>query len=194
MKKLFFAAIAFLALAGCKEAKTNSEPVADEQKTEITATDIAYVSVETVMSKSDIFQSEGVALRDKTEKTQNSWANKEKNIQSEIAALQEKYQKGLITTRDAEQKQAELQKRVANYQTAAQNEAKNLEEENVVFNNRMTDLLDRAIKEINADKRYKMIVNASALLDADESLDITDTVLAKVNELYQADKAADKKK
>jgi len=194
MKKLFFAAIAFLALAGCKETKTNSEPVADEQKTEITATDIAYVSVETVMSKSDIFQSEGVALRDKTEKTQNSWANKEKNIQSEIAALQEKYQKGLITTRDAEQKQAELQKRVANYQTAAQNEAKNLEEENVVFQNRMTDLIDRAIKEINADKRYKMIVNASALLDADESLDITDTVLAKVNELYKADKAADKKK
>ncbi len=194
MKKLLFAAIALVALAGCKEAKNNAEPVADEQATEVVASDIAYVSVETVMSKSDMFQSEGVALRDKTEKAQNSWAQKEKNIQSEIAALQDKYQKGLITTRDAEQKQNELQKRVANYQTSAQNEAKNLDEENMVFQNRMTDLLDRAIKEINADKRYKMIVNASALLDADLSLDITDAVLAKVNELYKADKAADKKK
>lgn len=189
MKKLLFAALALIALAGCKEAKKSAETAADEQKTEVAASDVAYVLVEAVLSKSDIYQSEGVALRDKTEKTQNSWAQKEKNIQSEIAALQEKYQKGLITTRDAEQKQNELQKRVANYQTAAQNEAKNLEEENVVFQNRMNDLLDRAIKEINADKRYKMIINASALLDADEALDITDTVLEKVNELYKADKA-----
>lgn len=189
MKKLLFAALALIALAGCKEAKKSAETAADEQVTEVAASDVAYVSVEAVLSKSDIYQSEGVALRDKTEKTQNSWAQKEKNIQSEIAALQEKYQKGLITTRDAEQKQNELQKRVANYQTAAQNEAKNLEEENVVFQNRMNDLLARAIDEINADKRYKMIINASALLDADESLDITDIVLEKVNELYKADKA-----
>ncbi|MGN0007400.1 MAG: OmpH family outer membrane protein [Alistipes sp.] len=194
MKKLLFAAMALVAFAGCKEAQQSAEPIAEEQKTEIASSEIVYVSVETVMSKSDIFQSEGVALRDKTEKAQNSWAQKEKNIQSEVAALQEKYQKGLITTRDAEQKQAELQKRAANYQTAVQNEAKNLEEENVVFQNRMNDLLARAIEEINADKRYKLIVNASALLDADESLDITDAVLAKVNELYQADKKADKKK
>lgn len=194
MKKLLFAAMAMVALAGCKEAQKSAEPVAEEQKTEIASSEIVYVSVETVMSKSDIFQSEGVALRDKTEKAQNSWAQKEKNIQSEAAALQEKYNKGLITTRDAEQKQADLQKRAANYQTALQNEAKNLEEENVVFQNRMNDLLARAIEEINADKRYKLIVNASALLDADESLDITDAVLAKVNELYQADKKADKKK
>ena len=194
MKKLLFAAMAMVALAGCKEAQKSAEPVAEEQKTEIASSEIVYVSVETVMSKSDIFQSEGVALRDKTEKAQNSWAQKEKNIQSEVAALQEKYNKGLITTRDAEQKQADLQKRAANYQTALQNEAKNLEEENVVFQNRMNDLLARAIEEINADKRYKLIVNASALLDADESLDITDAVLAKVNELYLADKKADKKK
>ena len=186
--------MAMVALAGCKEAQKSAEPVAEEQKTDIASSEIVYVSVETVMSKSDIFQSEGVALRDKTEKAQNSWAQKEKNIQSEVAALQEKYNKGLITTRDAEQKQADLQKRAANYQTALQNEAKNLEEENVVFQNRMNDLLARAIEEINADKRYKLIVNASALLDADESLDITDAVLAKVNEPYQADKKADKKK
>ena len=46
----------------------------------------------------------------------------------------------------------------------------------------------RAIKEINADKKYKLIVNATALLDADDALDITDTVLAKVDELYAAEK------
>ena len=68
-----------------------------------------------------------------------------------------------------------------------------LEEENVVFQNRMADLMQRAINEINAEKTYKMIVNATALLDASEELDITELILAKVNELYAADKAASKK-
>ena len=35
-----------------------------------------------------------------------------------------------------------------------------------------------------------MIVNATALLDASEELDITELILAKVNELYAADKAS----
>ena len=44
--------------------------------------------------------------------------------------------------------------------------------------------------EINADKKYKMVFNASALVDAVEALDISDAVLAKVNELYAAEKNA----
>ena len=47
----------------------------------------------------------------------------------------------------------------------------------------------RAIREVNADKKYKLVVNATALLDADETLDISATILAKVNELYAKEKA-----
>jgi outer membrane protein len=63
-----------------------------------------------------------------------------------------------------------------------------LQEEELVLNNRIAELINNAVKEINADKRYKMIVNAGSLLDADESLNITEIVLAKVNELYAAEK------
>ena len=111
-----------------------------------------------------------------------------------MAQLAEKYQKGLITTRNAQEKEQELQKRAASFQTAAQKEGQELEEETLVFQNRMNDLLMRAIQELNADKRYKMVMQSSALLDADESLDITDAVLAKVNELYAAEKNDSKKK
>ena len=51
----------------------------------------------------------------------------------------------------------------------------------------------RAIQDINADKKYKMIMQATSLLDADESLNISEAVLAKVNELYAAEKEAAKK-
>ncbi len=48
------------------------------------------------------------------------------------------------------------------------------------------------MQELNADKKYKLILNATSLVDADSLLDITPLVLAKVNELYAADKKADK--
>ncbi len=189
MKKVFLAALALVALAGCKEAKSNGA-AEEAQQGGVTVSEVAFVQVDAVIAQCDMYKSEGVALQEKTEKAQQGWVRKEQRLQNEMAQLQEKYQKGLITTRDAQAKEQELQKKAVNYQESAQKEAKTLEEENVVFTNRLNDLIQRAIDDINADGAYKMIVNASALLDADESLNITEVVLAKVNELYKEDKEA----
>ena len=94
-----------------------------------------------------------------------------------------------LTLTDAQKQQADIEKKVANYQTNVQKEAQTLDEENLVFSNRSQDLIMRSIQAVNADKKYKMVVNATALLDAAEALDISDAVLAKMNELYAADKA-----
>lgn len=199
MKKFFFpvlAAALVLTACGTKTTETSAEAAATETATaqQVGTGDIAYVQVEAVLAQCDLFLNEGKALQEKTEKAQKSWAQREQNLQAEAAQLQEKYQKGLITTRDAQATQESIQKRVASYQANAQKEAQSLDEENYVCTNRAQDLLHRAVQEINADKRYKLIVNASALIDADTTLDITAAVLAKVNELYAADKKAESKK
>lgn len=190
MKKIFLAAlIATISLAACQNQNTETPAEAQDAATEqINGGDIAYVRVEYVMAESEIYKTEGVALQEKTEKASKSWAQKEKNLQYEATQLQEKYQKGLITTADAQKQQQNIERKIANYQTNTQKEAKTLEEENIVFTNRTQDLVMRAIREINADKKYKLIVNATALLDGDESLDISAAVLAKVNELYAKEK------
>ena len=192
MKKVLFAAVALLFAASCNNTKTNTTAVEAETKAEVVASDLAYVRTDAVFAESDIFKSEGVALQSKNEKTQQNLAQKEQKLQNEMLQLQEKYQKGLITTIEAQRKEQDLQQRIASYQESAQKQLRALEEENVVFQNRMGDLMARAIAEINANGTYKMIVNASALLDASEDLDITALVLAKVNELYAADKNASK--
>lgn len=190
MKKVFWTLlVAALPLVSCDNKTTAPATETAKVETEtIKGGDIAFVRVDYVLAQSQIYQTEGVALKDKTEKAQNAWAQKEKNLQYEASQLQEKYQKGLITTADAQQQQQSIEKKFANYQSSAQKEAQTLDEENYVFSNRTQDLIMRAIKEINADKKYKLIVNATALLDADDALDITETVLAKVDELYAAEK------
>ena len=193
MKKVLFAALALVFAVSCNNAPKTTATDAAEAKTEVTSADIVFVRTEAVFAESDIFKTEGVALQAKNEKTQKNLAEKEQKLQNEMVQLQEKYQKGLITTIEAQRKEQDIQKRVASYQESAQKQLRALEEENIVFQNRMGDLMQRAIDELNADGAYKMIVNASALLDASADLDITELVLAKVNELYAADKAAAKK-
>ena len=166
MKNLFLTLlVAVVALVSCDNTKTaNTTAEGEAAQTEVIGGgDLAYVRVDYVLAESEIYKTEGVAL-------------------------QEKYQKGLITTADAQKQQQSIEKRVNNFQTSTQKEAQTLDEENYVFQNRTTDLIMRAIKEVNADRKSKMVVNATSLLDAAESLDISDTVLAKVNELYQKEK------
>ena len=194
MKKMLFTAlVAACAMTACGTKTTETAAAAEEATREIGSSDIAYVQVEAVLAQCDLFLNEGKALQEKTQKAQKSWAQKEQNLQSEAAQLQEKYQKGLITTNDAQAQQQSIEKRVAAYQSSAQKEAQALDEENFVFTNRAQDLLHRAVQDINADKKYKMIVNSTALIDADTTLNMTPAVLAKVNELYAADQKAEKK-
>lgn len=192
MKKTLFAAlITALAMTACgtKSAETTTE----EAVREVGSSDIAYVQVEAVLAQSDLYLNEGASLQEKTQKAQKSWAQREKNLQAEAAQLQEKYQKGLLTTNDAQAQQQSIEQRAASYQNSAQKEAQALDEENYVFTNRAQDLMQRAVESINVDKKYKIILNASALIDADTTLNITPAVLAKVNELYAVDKKAVKK-
>ena len=195
MKKTLFPALAaalVLAACGTKTAEQTGD-AAEAVAQQVVSSDIAYVQVEAVLAQCDLFLTEGKALQEKTEKAQKSWAQREQNLQAEVAQLQEKFQKGLITSRDAQAQQESLQKRAASYQNNAQKEAQSLDEENYVFTNRAQDLLNRAVQQINADRKYKLIINASALIDADTTLNITPAVLQKVNELYAADKKAEKK-
>ena len=196
MKKMLLPALAaalVLTACGTKSADQAENTAETAETRQVMPSDIAYVQVEAVLAQCDLYQTEGVALQEKTQKAQKSWAQREKSLQAEAAQLQEKYEKGLITSRDAQAQQESIQKRVASYQATAQKEAQTLDEENFVFSNSAQDLLQRAVKEINADGKYKLIINASALIDADTTLNITPAVLAKVNELYAADQKSAKK-
>ena len=76
MKRIFVAALAFLAIVGCKENKQNAE-TNEQTATEVVAGgDLAFVNVDYVFAESEIFKTEGLALRDKTEKAQQKWAKR----------------------------------------------------------------------------------------------------------------------
>lgn len=181
--------------------------------------DVVYVDLDYIMSSSKLYAAEGVAFEQKMQTfqqkmvtAQEGWAKKEQNLateynklQADAAKLEQDYAKGLITTLNAQQKQEELQTKGNSIQSrmnalqssvqtegqALQEEERTLGEEQMVLMNRFQDLTRRAIADINADKRYKMILNAVSVIDSDPTLNISDVVLKKIDELYAADNSAE---
>lgn len=176
--------------------------------------DVVYIDLDYIMAQSKLFAAEGKALEAKMQDfqtrataAQEGWAKKEQSLASEYnklqadaEKLQQDYAKGLITSLNAQQKQEELQKkgdsiqaRMSNLESSVQSEAATLQteeqqlaEEQMVLMNKFQELTRRAIADINADKRYKMILNAVSVVDADPSLNISQLILAKVDELYES--------
>ena len=221
-KSLLFTLAAVAMFAACNDAKTadkkgesTASDLTEVRTVECVASgDIVYVNLDAVMNDSKLNAKEGVALRTKVEafqqkmvSTQESWAKKEQNLaneyqklQNDAVKLQEDYQKGLITTLNAQQKGEELSKKESSIQSrlnslqtsaqketeALQTEEKALAEEQMVLMNRFNTLVKKALEEINGDHRYKMVVDAMSVIDADPTLDISSLLLKKIDELYEA--------
>ena len=176
--------------------------------------DVVYVDLDAMFKSSKIFVAEGKPLEAKVEAYQKkaldkqeelnqlgqSLAYEESKIGQESNKLQSDYSKGLITTLNAQTKGQELEKRAQNlqanfaeYQRKQQKAAEELQTEeqalaeaHAVLENRFSELLKLAIEDINADGRYKMIVNSMVVVDATDGLNISSLVLAKIDELYEA--------
>ena len=91
------------------------------------------------------------------------------------------------------EKEQSIQTRMTSLQSSIQSEGQALAEEEqalaeeqVVLANRFQLLTRKALDELNADKRYKMIINAASVVDADPTLNISSLVLQKIDELYVA--------
>lgn len=179
--------------------------------------DVVYVDLDYIMASSKLYAAEGTSLEQKVKAfeekmiaTQEGWAKKEQGLaaeynklQADAVKLEQDYAKGLITSLNAQQKQEELQtkgnsiqSRMNALQTTVQSETATLQaeeqalgEEQMVLMNKFQDLTRRAIDEINADHRYKMIINAVSVIDSDPTLNISDLILKKIDELYEADNA-----
>lgn len=222
-KSLLFALTAVAMLGACNSAEKAQEKSGETTASDTTEVrtvecvangDVVYIDLDYMLASSKLYAAEGKTLETKMQEfqqkatsTQESWAKKEQSLaaeynklQQDAVKLQQDYEKGLITTLNAQQKSEEfakkdqsIQSRMASFQTTVQKEGEELAkeeqalaEEQLVIMNRFQELTRKALDEINADKRYKMILNAASVVDADPTLNISSLVLKKVDELYEA--------
>ena len=114
-----------------------------------------------------------------------------KQLENELVDFQNKINKGLITRSVAEVQGQDLQQKQAQFNEYANQKNNEVIEEQTVMMNQIADAIQTFMAKYNQEKKYTMILTNQSgvpVITADPSLDITDDVIARLNEEYIKEK------
>jgi outer membrane protein len=160
--------------------KTGTAAVSNDEK-------IVYVNSDSLLNKYQYFKDLKTKMETKAKAAQNDMASKGQAFQREVAQYQAQQNtlpadQRAATEERLARKQQELQAYQQNASAALQNEQNS---ENVKLYDKIADYL----KEYSKKKGYKMVLTYSkgnsAILFADESLDVTSEVIVGLNEAFK---------
>jgi outer membrane protein len=195
MKKLsiILYVVLFLAVAGLyflhfskPKKSTSTGPV-----TETSAQGIAFINIDSVIFKFDMFNDKREDLLSKQKNAEAELNSKGSQYEKGARDYQEKVQKGLVTRATAaemEQGLMQQQQELVNLRDKLQS---NLVEEEQVMNRQIIEYITKFLDENKSDYNYQYILGksfGSVILYGDSALDITPRVIEAINKKYQAEK------
>ena len=175
-----------LYLTGKNDKKTAD---AEGESTEITASagDIVYVELDRILMEYDMANDLRSSVEAKIQKIQEEVERRGKKLEKDINTWQEKLNKGLMTRSVAEAQQAKLQKQQEEFAQYAAQQEQIAQEEQMVMMNQIGDAIKTFLDKYNAEKQFAMILTNSGgapVITADATLDVTEDVLAGLNDEY----------
>ena len=149
--------------------------------------DIVYIDLDRVLMEYDMANDLRSVVETKVQNIQAEVNRRGQKLEKEVTAFQEKIEKGLLTRSVAEAQSQKLQQQEIDFNNYAGQKQQEIQEEQVVMMNQLGDAIKTFLEKYNAEKQYAMILTNSAgapVVTADKALDITDDVLAGLNEEY----------
>ncbi|MDD3033830.1 MAG: OmpH family outer membrane protein [Bacteroidales bacterium] len=153
---------------------------------------VVYIQMDSLVNQYDMFNDLKSELESKAQVMQDDLNKKSMAFERDVKDFRQKVEKGLITRAQAEAQNAQLQNRERELQEYSQQRQMEMNEEQAVLVRKIMDALDKYLVKFNADKKYSMIINTSTtlntVLQADSTLNITNMVVAGLNDEYVATK------
>jgi outer membrane protein len=147
---------------------------------------IAYVNSDTLLQYYDFFQDKKVELEAKAQKLQADYETRAKGLQSEITAFQRNA--GTMTMNQARALEEDLMKKQQNLMQYQQNLSTELMQEEAKVNEELYEKVAEYLEEYGDHQDFKVVLTYtknSGVLYADDSLDITKTVIEGLNQRYK---------
>ena len=185
---LAVAVLFFFQFRGSKKGSVNTS--ADAQTENVTG-GIAYVNIDTVVFKFNMYSDRRTELLDKQKKAEAELNSKGTQYEKGVKDYQDKVNKGLITRATAaemEQSLLQQQQELVNLRDKLQSD---LMEEDQVMNRQVLEYITTYLEEHKAEYNYQYIFGksfGSVLLYGNSALDITQKVLDGLNAKYQTEK------
>ena len=196
------AVVVFGILSLTKGGKASEAQVEGEAvETAATKGAIVYVDLDRILMEYDMANDLRSVVETKVQNIQAEVNRRGKKLENDVVDFQNKIDKGLLTRTNAEVQSQKLQQQEIEFNNYANQKNNEINEELLVMNNQINDAIATFIKKYNEEKQYAMIiltqgdaegdgvVSLSApVITADPTLDITNDVLAGLNEEYIASK------
>ena len=174
-----------LSLTGKGAADTAA---AEGEATEVAAKgDIVYIDLDRILMDYDMANDLRSVVETKVQNIQAEVTRRGKKLENDVKSFQEKLDKGLMTRSVAEAQGQKLQQQELEFNNYAAQKQQEINEEQVVMMNQLGDAIQTFLTKYNEEKQYAMIITNSGgapVISADPALDITDDVLAGLNEEY----------
>ena len=148
---------------------------------------IVYVDLDRILMEYDMANDLRSVVETKVQNIQAEINRKGQKLEKDVTAFQEKIEKGLLTRSVAEAQGQKLQQQELEFNNYAGQKQQEIQEEQMVMMNQLGDAIKTFLEKYNAEKQYAMILSNQAgapVVTADPALDITDDVLAGLNEEY----------
>ena len=149
--------------------------------------DIVYVDLDRILMEYDMANDLRSVVETKVQNIQAEVNRRGKKLEKEVTEFQQKIEKGLLTRSVAEAQNQKLQQQDIEFQNYAAQKQQEIQEEQVVMMNQLGDAIKTFLDKYNQEKQYAMILTntgGAPVITADAALDITDAVLAGLNEEY----------
>ena len=160
-------------------------------QSESPAQGIAFVNIDSVIFKFDMFFDRREELMEKQKKAEAELNSKGTKYEKGAKDYQEKVSKGLVTRATAAEMEQDLLQQQQELVTLRDNLQSNLMEEEQVMNRQIIEYITTYLEENKAEYNYQYILGksfGSVVLYGDSGLDITQKVLDELNKKYQAEK------
>ena len=164
-------------------------PAAEGTQSEATACQgaIVYIDLDRILNEYDMANDLRSVVETKVQNIQAEINRKGSKLEKDVKAFQEKIDKGLMTRSVAENQGQKLQQQEAEFNNYAAQKQQEIQEEQMVMMNQLGDAIQTYLVKYNEEKQYAMILTNSGgapVITADPALNITDDVLAGLNEEY----------
>ena len=189
MKKasLILCAIAVMGAVSCNNAASTDSAATTETAVAATEGKIVFVDLDRILTEYDMANDLRSVVETKVQNIQAEVNRRAKKLESDVIDFQNKIDKGLMTRSVAEVQSQKLQQQELEFNNYAAQKQQEIQEEQVVMMNQLGDAIQTFINKFNEEKQYAMIITNSGgapVITADPNLDVTEAVLAGLNEEY----------
>ena len=191
MKRIFLAVLAALALTGfnsCNQKANTQASQAEQPQVAVSGLKIAYIDVDSLLANYEFWKDLSEQMTQKAENYRLLLAEERNKFEKDVEDFNKKLQNNVYSSAERAQseqnrlakKQQDLEEKIAKYN----NELSLEDSQNM---QKVSEKIDKFIRDYNKSHGYNLIINKASLLLADDGMNITAEILDGLNAEYNSE-------